>query len=145
MRTRATWVLTVVSLTTSSLGDLGVRQAARHQLEDLELARGQLVEPLRRARAAPAARAANSLDEAAGDRRGQQRVAAGDDADARGELLGRDVLEQEPAGPGAQRLVDVLVRVEGREHQDAHGVLAGLGERPGAWPRCRRAPASGCP
>ena len=33
----------------------------------------------------------------------------------------RRVLEQEAAGPGAQRVVDVLVEVERREHQHPHG------------------------
>ncbi len=51
-------------------------------------------------------------------------------ADARGELLGRDVLQQEAARARPQRLVDVLVEVEGREHQDAHGLLAGRGQQP---------------
>ena len=39
------------------------------------------------------------------------------------ELLGRHVLEQEAAGPRAQRLVDVLVEVERGEHEHAHGRL----------------------
>ena len=62
----ATWVFTVCSLTTSSRGDLGVRQAARDEPQHLELARRQLVE--RAAAPAGAARRANSLDQAAGDR-----------------------------------------------------------------------------
>jgi hypothetical protein len=35
-----------------------------------------------------------------------------------GELVGRDVLEQEPACAGAQRLVDVLVHVERGQDDD---------------------------
>ena len=46
-----TWVFTVVSLMNSSLGDLGVREAAGDQAEDVELARGQLVDAARRRRA----------------------------------------------------------------------------------------------
>ena len=62
-------------------------------------------------------------DQPPGDGRGQQRVARGDDADAGGQLLGRDVLEQEAAGARPQRLVDVLVEVEGREHEDADATV----------------------
>src|SRR3954454_24689199 len=43
--------------------------------------------------------------------------------DARDELIGRDVLQEEAARARAQRLVDVLVEVERREHEDAGGVL----------------------
>jgi hypothetical protein len=97
-------------------GDLGVRQPARDELEDLELARGQLVEALRRLRRRRRRRG-ELLDQPLRDRRGEQRLALSDDADARRELLRRDVLEQEAAGAGAQRLVDVLVQVECGEHQ----------------------------
>jgi hypothetical protein len=64
------------------------------------------------------------VDQAAGDRRRQQRVAARDDPDAGRELLRRHVLEQEPAGARAQRLVDVLVEVERGEHEHARGHVA---------------------
>ena len=57
-------------------------------------------------------------DQAPGDARRQQRVAAGDDPDGLEQLLGRGVLEHEPAGPAAQRLEDVLVLVEGGHDQD---------------------------
>jgi hypothetical protein len=76
-------------------------------------------------------RARELLDKALGDRRGEQRLALRDDADACGELLGRHVLEQEAARAGSQRLVDVLVEVERREHQHPHGrVAAELGHPP---------------
>ena len=116
---RATWVLTVVSLTTSSARDLGVGEPARDQLEDLELARGQLVEAGRRL-GDRGRDLGELLDQAARDRGRQQRLAARHDADALGELLGRDVLEQEAAGARAQRLVDVLVEVEGGQHDHPH-------------------------
>ena len=62
------------------LGDLGVREALGDQAEDLELARGQLVDRLRRRRA----RAARELvDHALGDGGGEQRVAGGDRAQRR--------------------------------------------------------------
>ena len=51
----------------------------------------------------------------------EQGVAAGDGADACDQLLRRDVLEQEAARAGPQRLVDVLVHVEGRQHHDLGG------------------------
>ena len=38
------------------------------------------------------------------------------------QFVTRGVLEQEPAGAGAQRLVDVVVEIERREHQHADGV-----------------------
>ena len=41
------------------------------------------------------------------------------------QLLGRVVLEHEAAGAGAERLVDVLVEVEGRQDQDPRGVIGG--------------------
>ena len=59
-------VLTVVSLMKSSCADLGVREAAGDQAEDVELALGQLVELLRRRRARDAR---ELLDHALRDRR----------------------------------------------------------------------------
>ena len=63
------------------------------------------------------------LDQPPGDRRREQRLALGDHVDAGHELVGRHVLQQEPAGAGAKGLVDVLVQVEGGEHEDARRVL----------------------
>ena len=67
----------------------------------------------------------NCRDHALRDRGREQRVAAGDDADRGDELLGRVVLEHEAAGAGAERLVDVLVEVEGREDEDPRGGVGG--------------------
>ena len=53
----------------------------------------------------------------------------GDDVDRGDQLLRRRVLEQEAAGAGPQRLVDVLVEVERGQHQHARRV-AGRGEDP---------------
>ena len=52
---------------------------------------------------------------------------ANDGADAFYELVGRDGLEQEAAGAGADRVIDVLVEVKGREHQHL-GRRVGAGE-----------------
>src|SRR5262249_58133831 len=53
---------------------------------------------------------------AAGHRRREQRVAPGGGAHRGDQVVPRRVLEQEPAGTGPQRLVDVFVKVEGGEH-----------------------------
>ena len=115
-------VLTVVSLMKSSRPISAFERPARDQAEDVELALGQLVEPLggvglRDAR--------ELLDHALRDARGEERVAGGDRADRRDELLGRVVLEHEAARAGAQRLVDVLVEVERRQDQDPRRGVGG--------------------
>jgi hypothetical protein len=63
------------------------------------------------------------LDEPAGDGRRQEGLAGGDDADGRDQVVGGGVLEQEPAGAGAERLVHVVVEVEGRQHQHPRPVV----------------------
>ena len=45
--------------------------------------------------------------------------------------LSGDVLEQESAGSGPQRVVDVLVQVEGGQDEDPRAARAGAGELPG--------------
>ena len=59
------------------------------------------------------------VDQPLGDRRREQRVALRDHADAVHELLRRHVLQQEAARARAQGVVDVLVEVEGGEHEHA--------------------------
>ena len=121
-------------------GDLGVREALGEEPQHLELARRELGE--RRWRGGR--RAARELvDQAAGDGRGEERASLGDDLD-RGQqpLLGR-ILEQEPARAGAQRVVDDVVEVEGREHEDARARL--VDDDRVASPRSRRRPACGRP
>src|SRR4051794_4591437 len=88
-------------------GDLAVRESPRDAAEDLELARGELVQAGRRRRGGGGDRG-ELLDQPARDGGRQQRLALRHHADAGGELLGRDVLEQEAAGAGPQRFVDVL-------------------------------------
>ena len=58
------------------------------------------------------------LDHGAGDGRSQQRVAACDDANGGGDLLGPRVLQHEAARARAKRVVDVAVQPEGG--QDHH-------------------------
>jgi hypothetical protein len=98
--------------------DLGVREAARDMLQHFELSRRQLGE-LRRRRPHRLRWAADELlDDSTRDRRGQQRVPLRHRTDAGNELLGRDVLEQEATRARPERVVDVLVHVEGRQHHD---------------------------
>src|SRR5262249_45020263 len=61
------------------------------------------------------------------DGRGEQRLASADRADGAGQLLAGSVLEQEAAGSGFHSVVDVLVEVEGGQHEDL-GPAAALGE-----------------
>ena len=65
--------------------------------------------------------AGEALEQAARHGRGEHRLAGGDHAHALDQLRSGDVLEQEAARAGAQRLVDVLVDVERRE--DEHAAL----------------------
>ena len=53
----------------------------------------------------------------------EKRVPGGDRADGCDQLLGRVVLEDEAAGAGSERFVDVLVEVERREDEDPRRVV----------------------
>ena len=86
-RTRLTWVLTVSSLDDEPRGDLGVGQALGDQPQHLGLARRERGQRAEAARRGGRSRA-NSLDQPAGDARGEQRVAGGDDADGVEQPLG---------------------------------------------------------
>ena len=120
---RATWVLTVASLTTSSAAISAFERPARHQAQHLALALGQLGD--RPGGRGAGRRAAHEvLDQAPRERRGEQRVAGGHDAHGVDQLLAADVLQQEAARAGLHRLVDVLVAVEGGEHQHPRGAAA---------------------
>jgi len=68
-----------------------------------------------------------ALDEAAGDRGGEQRVAGSDELDGADQVLRRDVLDQEPACPGGQGRVDVLVEVERGQDDDPRPPSRGVG------------------
>jgi hypothetical protein len=97
--------------------DLGVRQALGHQPDDAELAFAEA--PGRTGDRAPGGgAAAEVLDQPPGDRRCEQGLADRHRADGAGQLLAAGVLEQEAARAGLQRVIHVLVQVEGGQHQD---------------------------
>ena len=102
-----------------ALGDLAVRQALGDELQDLALALGELAHLPVPAGVGGRRRLDEPLEQAPGHRRGDQRLARRHDADRGDEVRGRHVLEQEPARAGAQRLDDVLVRVERRQDEHA--------------------------
>jgi hypothetical protein len=67
-------------------------------------------------------------DEPAGDGRCQQRLAGRDHAHGIEQPISGHRLDQEAAGAGAERVVDVLVEVEGGQHENPRPVaVAGLG------------------
>jgi hypothetical protein len=99
------------------LADLAVGQPADEQVQDLVLPGGQLGHR-RRGRGGRGRRLACELrDHRARDGRGEQGLAAGDDPDGGGDLLGRSVLEHEAARAGAKGVVDVRVETERRQDQ----------------------------
>ena len=69
--------------------------------------------------------------------RRDERVAGGGRTDRLSEQVGAGVLEQEAAGAGAQRAVDVLVEVERRDDDDRERVRGRPARRATGWPRCR--------
>jgi hypothetical protein len=71
------------------------------------------------------------MDDALRDGGRQQRLPAGDGANGGEQLLGRVVLQDEAAGPGAEGFVDVLIEVERGQDQDPN---AGVGRKDP--PRC---------
>ena len=107
------------------LGDLVVRAAPGVLIEDVALAFSEVGEP-GAVQARGRRTAYELLDQAPCHRRREQRLAGRDDADAGEEPFGRLVLEHEASGSGAQGVVDVLVEVEGREHEHP-GVVACAG------------------
>ena len=96
-----------------ALGDLRVRQALRDQCEDLRLALGQVAYALLERGAGPVVQAGELGDQPPGDAGRQQRVAGRHHPYRLGQLVRRRVLEEEPGRARAQRLVHVLVEVEG--------------------------------
>jgi len=69
-------------------------------------------------------------DQPPGDRGGQQRLPVRDDPDRVDEFGGGGVLEQETTRAGPQRVIDILVKVEGREHQHPQaGFAVGAGQQ----------------
>jgi hypothetical protein len=92
-------------------GDVGVAQAVRDESDDLPFSRGELgqggrVEPW-------GGLIGQTGDQPAGQSRGEEGLAAGDDVDSVQELAGFGVLDQEAGGAGAECFDDVLVVIEG--------------------------------
>src|ERR1700722_4095522 len=109
-------------------GDLGVGHAQAHQPEHLTLAVG---DPGQLPGLAVGTVLAGELpDQAAGDPRRDHGVADRDHADGGQDVLQGHVLDQEPAGPGPQRAVDVVIVVERGEHEHP-GVRARRGDQLG--------------
>ena len=138
----ARWVLTVLRLmwSSSAISVLVRPRATVH--EDLLLAGGERFDRLRRRLTGPCV--GERGEQPDGDAGCDQRVAVGGGVDGLGEQLGSGVLEQEPAGAGLERAVDVLVEVEGGDDHDGQGVGRRRGRRVRGWPRCRPVRASGC-
>src|SRR5690606_19849089 len=87
-------------------GDLVVGQSSGDQGDGLAFAGGQFFQ-VRSGRGEGLGDV--PVDQAPGDRGGQERVAACGDADGVEEVLRPDVLDEETGGPGAQCFQDVLV------------------------------------
>ena len=123
-------------------GDLVVGTTAGHQTQHLGLAFGELVEPWYDGVVAGPGH--ELLDEAAGDRRCEQGIAGRQHPHGGDQVVRRGVLQQEAAGTGAYRLVDVVVEVERRQDQDL-GAVGRVAADDASSPRSRRCRASGCP
>ena len=95
--------------------DLGVGHAQAHQPEHLAFAVG---DPGQFPGLAVGTVLVGELpDQAAGDARRDHGVAGRDHADGGQDVLQCHVLDQEPARPGPQRAVDVVILVERGEHE----------------------------
>ena len=101
-------------------GDLGIRQALGDQPEHVEFPASQLAE-YRGHRARGPDGASEAADQTPGGERVDKRASSDDSTNRLDELRLRRVLEEEPARPALQRPVDVLVVVEGGQHQHAGG------------------------
>ena len=115
---RLMWVFAVSGLITmrSAISSLDRPCATR-----ATASRSRLVSPSRAAPAAGVRRLGDvAVDQFAGDRRREQGVAAGGDADGVEEVLRLDVLDEEPGGAGAQRVEDVLVQAVVGQDDDVH-------------------------
>src|SRR6478672_1323339 len=111
-------------------GDLVVRGTPADEREHLAFGRGQRVEQRRLGRPHRGQGRCDRLQEAPRDRRGEQSVAPCDDPDRLDQFDRSNVLQEEAARPGSDRLDHVLVDVEGREDQDlGRAVLRGQDPR----------------
>ena len=139
-RTCATCVFTVPSPMNSRAPISAFDSPSRHQPQHVELPRRQRLQ-LRRARRPR--QPGEPRDHPPGHRRRQQRIPGRHRPDRVDQLLRRVVLEHEAAGAGVQRLEDVLVEVERRQHQ--HPRQPGRRRGSAGSPPARPAAASGCP
>ena len=105
-------------------GDLCVAHPAGDAFEHLALAAGQCLE-LGRLTARRRSALDVGVDQPARHVGSEQRVAGRHRSHRRRQIVATDVLQQESAGAGAQRFVDVLVEIEGRHDQHTHGVVTG--------------------
>ena len=129
--TLPTWVLTVSRPSTRSAAISALDRPVGHQPQHLGLALGQ--PHAGQPRLGRAVRGGEPADRG----REQQRVAAGHHPDRLDDLLRPGPLEQEPARPGPQRVVDVLVVLE--RGDDQHPRRVGRSSPAAAgWPGCRR-------
>src|ERR687892_1243828 len=113
-----------------AVGDLVVGQALRDQGDGLAFAVGQLFQP--RVGAGGERLGDVPVDQLAGDRRCQQGVATGGDADGVQEVFRLDVLDEESGRAGAQRVEDVLVQaIVGQDHDVHPGQGRVGGDAPG--------------
>src|SRR4051812_13477694 len=108
--------------------DLPVGHSSCDQRQDLQLTWGEQLEHCRWRAERRCPR--ELLDQSLRDRRRDEAIAGGDDPDRSDEVLGEYVLQEESARSRSEGLVDVLVEVEGREHQYRDFVVAGLREDP---------------
>jgi beta-glucosidase-like glycosyl hydrolase len=97
-------------------GDLGVGQSPGHEGQHLALAGRELTQALLCGRIGPRL-PCHPVDDAAGDRRREQRLTGGHRVDRGDELLRPGPLEQEAGGAGGQRAEHVVVVLERGEDQ----------------------------
>lgn len=103
-------------------GDLGIGPAAADQPQDLLLARGERGEAAPRGHRPVEAGGGSTVEEPAGDGRGEERPARRDGMHAQDQLARVAGLEHEPVGGQAYRFGDVVVLAEGRDEQAPHRV-----------------------
>ena len=109
----------VASLTTSDAEMSALDRPASDQRDHLPLAVGQRSQELGCVGLRMGAGSDEGFDQPAGGGRRQQSLPGCDHPDRVEHPLGRCILEQEAAGTGDQRCVDVLIRVEGGQDEDA--------------------------
>ena len=114
--TWATCDFTVASPTISSAAISAFDMPRAISAQHLALALGEGVEACRIGRCS-GGRCDELGDQPAGDGGSEQGVAGRDDAHGVQQLVAAGVLQQEAAGAGAQRVVDVVVEVERGEHE----------------------------